>query len=185
MTEYKTDLNRYRGLNSVAEKGGVVLFGSSFAKNIPVSELRQTFHVDCNIYNRSFENITVNEALIVVKEVAMSIEPKKILIQIGEDDLKQENKSIDEIVDNYGKLINKIKSENAKTKIVVVSVCSDDARSSQLNRELEKLAGKFDCQYADITKTSENESVYISAFNMLSFFIIDNLSFSDVMKLAG
>ena len=55
MNEYKNELDCYTRLNKVAQKGGVVFFGSTFAKNIPVSELGQTFNINCNVWSNNWK----------------------------------------------------------------------------------------------------------------------------------
>ena len=47
-------VNEYKKLNSIATQQGVVVFGEGNDVNIPVSELKQSFNLDCAVYNRSF-----------------------------------------------------------------------------------------------------------------------------------
>ena len=56
---YEREAEEYCRLNDFAVRNGIVLFGSTFAKEIPVGELRQAFNLDCNIYNRSFADVSV------------------------------------------------------------------------------------------------------------------------------
>lgn len=185
MNEYKKELEYYSGLNNISRKGGVVLFGSTFAKNIPVSELAQTFGIDCTVYNRSFNDLSVFDAQSLCDEAVLKIQPKKIIIQLGETDIERGYKSVAEITDAYKSLIEKFRSSDKKVKIVVVSVCSDENEASELNASLEALAHKCKCQFADISGSVNNENPSVKAFSTLKFFIPDKINFCDAMTFAG
>ena len=40
------EIKEYQRLNTIAEKGGVVIFGEKEDKEIPVGELKQSFNLD-------------------------------------------------------------------------------------------------------------------------------------------
>lgn len=185
MNEYKKELEYYSRLNSISRKGGVVLFGSTFGKNIPVSELAQTFEMDCKVYNRSFTDLSVFDAAEILDEAVMKNEPDKIIIQLGETDLERGYKSVDEIVSAYENLISKIRKTDKKVKIVIVSVCSDEKETSELNKSLEVLADRCRCQFADISCSVHSEIPFVKAFSSLRLFISDRLSLSDIMSFSG
>lgn len=184
MNEYKKELEYYSRLNSISRKGGVVLFGSTFGKNIPVSELAQTFEMDCHVYNRSFNDLSVSDAAEILDEAVMTLQPDKIIIQLGETDLERGYKSVDEITADFENLINKIRKADKKIKIVVVSVCSDEKETVSLNKSLEALAERQRCQFADISCSAHSEIPFVKAFSSLRLFITDRLSLSDVMSFA-
>lgn len=185
MNEYKNELEYYSRLNSISRKGGVVLFGSTFAKNIPVSELAQTFGLDCTVYNRSFNDLSVFDAQSVCDEAVLSIQPKKIIIQLGETDIERGYKSVAEITDAYKNLIDKFRKADSKVKIVILSVCSYESEASELNSALEALAHSCKCQFADISASVHNEIPSVKAFSTLRFFIPDRVSFCDAITFAG
>ena len=54
---------RYSELNKLAETNGIVIFGMENDKNIPVGEIRQALAIETKIYNRSFNKISVNNAI--------------------------------------------------------------------------------------------------------------------------
>lgn len=181
MTTYKKEMDCYGKLNEIACKGEVVFFGSTFAKDIPVSELAQTFDLDCKIYNRSFQDLSVFDAEELVKECVLCLEPKKILLQLGETDLERGYKSISEIVAAYETLIKTVK-KNKVRNIVIVSVCSDAASAQELNRNLEALARKYGCSFADVAAAYQNPQPEVKAFHMLKSFLRERLSFYDIMN---
>ena len=83
MTVYEREVKNFRELNQVAKQHGVVLFGSTFAKGIPVCELRQAFDLDCDIYNRSFSDLSVFDAKNVLADCVNALHPSKILLQLA------------------------------------------------------------------------------------------------------
>lgn len=184
MNEYQKELQYYSRLNSISRKGGVVLFGSTFGKNIPVSELAQTFEMDCSVYNRSFNDLSVSDAAEIFGEAVMTLQPDKIIIQLGETDLERGYKSVAEITSAFEELIKKIRKADKKVKIVVVSVCSDEKETVSLNKSLEVLAERHRCQFADISCSAHSEIPFVKAFSSLRLFITDKLSLSDVMSFA-
>ena len=184
MNEYKNELDRYRDLYKVAEKGGVVFFGSTFAKNIPAAELGQALQLNCSVYNRSFSDLSVFDALEILDEAVLTLYPKKIILHLGEIDIERGYKSIEEISAAYEQLVLRIKKFDKRIKIIIASMCSEEKGSDQLNAALEKLSSKCRCQYADISKAKESEAPFISAFKMLKFFMLDRITFYDAMNLA-
>lgn len=182
MNEYLNEIKSYEMLNEIADKDGVVVFGSTFTKNIPVSELAQALCLKCSIFNRSFNDLSVFDAVELFEATVKPLEPKKVLLQLGETDLARGYKSIDEIVNAYENLITTMRIYNKRISIVVVSVCSNEADAMALNVRLEELARKCKCQYADVTPATKTEKPGIKAFSMLKFFIKDKVSFYDAMN---
>lgn len=186
MNIYERELDNFRKLNKIANKNGVVLFGSSFAKDIPVCELKQSFNMDCDIYNRSVTDLSVFDAEMLLDNCVIDLAPKKVLIQLGETDLERGYRTIPEIVKAYEKIITKLKSADKRCDIVIVSVCSSSAEihPEELNKQLELVARKAKCKYADVSLAFSNASPSIKAFSLLRFFMRDVISFSDAMKMA-
>jgi len=182
MKEYEREYDYYRNLNRISQKGNVVLFGSSFMKSIPVSELTQTFGLNCVAYNRSFTDLSVFDAKKLLSDTITELMPGKLVLQLGETDLARGYKSLNEITEEYAKLIKYIKAENKKIKIIIASICSTDPETVKYNKMLEELANKLGCQYADITNEDETLMPEVKAFSLLKCFIIDKLNFYDIMQ---
>lgn len=187
MNVYEREIDNFRKLNKIAQTNGVVLFGSSFAKEIPVCELKQAFQLNCDIYNRSLTDLSVLNAEKVLDDCVFSLRPKKVLLQLGETDLEQGYLTIPEIVNAYENIIRKIKNADKHCKIVVVSVCENGSGvyPEELNKQLEAMAQRTKCQYADISPAFSNDSPCIKAFSLLKFFMLDKITFCDAMTLAN
>lgn len=185
MSVYERELASYRRLNEIAKKNGVVLFGSSFAKDIPVCELKQAFELDCDIYNRSFTDLSVFDAKELLDECVLKLAPHKVLLQMGETDLERGYHTIPEIVAEYEKTVNEIKKADKYCDVIVVSVCDNGSGvyPEELNKQLEAMADRCGCKYADITPAFANESPTVKAFSMLKRFMRDRISFCDTVSM--
>ncbi|MCM1577418.1 MAG: hypothetical protein NC078_01295 [Ruminococcus sp.] len=186
MNAYEKEERNYHRLNSVARPNGVVLFGSNFAKDIPVCELKQAFGLECNVYNRSYSDLSLYDAPALLNECLTELSPKKILIDLGETDLEN-GEDIPEIVAAYEHLIENIRIYSKRCKIVIISVCADNCGSractaGELNTALEKMADRLKCSFADISPAAKSEQPTVKAFSMLRFFMLDRISLSDVMS---
>ena len=184
---YEREAEEYCRLNEFAVRNGVVLFGSTFAKEIPVGELRQAFDLDFNIYNRSFTDVSVFDAEPLLMECAESLAPSKILLQLGETDLERGYRSVPEIIAAYDSLVKSIKKRNRFTDIVIVSVCenSNGIQPSEFNSQLEKLAKKNKCRFADISNASSDRMPVVKAFSMLKMFMRNGITFCDAMNMVN
>ena len=185
MNVHEREIENFRKLNKLAKMNGVVLFGSSFAKNIPVCELKQAFHLDCNIYNRSLTDLSIFHAEELLNDCIFSLKPGTVLLQLGETDLEQGYHTIPEIIEAYKSLITKLKAADKHCDIVIVSVCENSSvvYPDALNKQLEALAHSAKCQYADISPAFSNDSPSVKAFSLLKYFMLDQFSFYDSMTL--
>lgn len=184
---YEREAEEYCKLNEFAVKNGIVLFGSTFAKDIPVGELRQAFDLDCNIYNRSFTDVSIFDAEALLIECVESLAPSKILLQLGETDLERGYRSVPEIIAAYDSLVKSIKKRNRFTDIVIVSVCenSNDIQPSEFNSQLENMAKKNKCKFADISNAASDRMPVVKAFSMLKMFMRNGITFCDAMTMVN
>lgn len=182
---YEREAEEYCELNEVAATNGVVMFGSTFAKEIPVGELRQAFDLSFNIYNRSFTDVSVFDAEPLLIKCAESLAPSKLILQLGETDLERGFKSVPEIISAYDTLVKNIKKRNRFTEVVIVSVCENEngVQPAVFNSELEKMAKKNKCRFADITEATKDKMPVVKAFSMLKRFMRGNISFCDAIIL--
>lgn len=181
MNIYEREEKNYRRLNSVARPNGVLLFGSSFAKDIPVGELRQDFDLSCDVYNRSYTDLSVFDAPELLGSCMTDLAPRKVLLGLGETDLERGFKTVPEIISAYEKLIENIRSYSKRCRIVLISVPDEIGNAGEFNKALEALASRSKCVYADLSSAYRSELPTVKAFSMLRFFILDRVSLSDVM----
>ena len=181
------ELYNYHKLNKIAQKNKTVILGSSFAKAIPVCELKQSFDLNVTIYNRSITNLSVFDIKPFLNDCVFALAPKKLLLNLGETDLEQGTHSIPEIIEAYENLITYIKTNTKHCTIVIISVCNNDneLHPEELNRQLEALAEKTNCQYADISPAFSHDTPSIKAFSLLKFFLRDKITLTDAMTMVS
>ena len=147
------EIKNYTKLNELAEKGGIVIFGCGVDKDIPTCEIRQAFAVESKIYNRSFESVSVNDALSIYKETVAALSPETVLLHIGETDIELFAKNSAEFDNKYRELIGYIKSQNKKCRIAIISLRNYDYDSQieEINKHLKYIADSEQCEYGDIS----------------------------------
>ena len=149
----EAEIKNYAKLNELAEQGGIVIFGCKEDKDIPTGEIRQAFAVESKIYNRSFDNLSVNDALSVYKETVAALSPETVLLHIGETDMDFFAESPVEFDNKYRELIGYIKSQNKKCRIAIVSLRNYDydPQIEVINKHLKYIADSEQCEYGDIS----------------------------------
>lgn len=166
----EAEIRNYTKLNELAEQGGIVIFGCGADKNIPTCELRQAFAVESKVYNRSFENISVKDALHVYKEIVDALSPETVMLHIGETDMDFFTASSAEFDHKYRELIGYIKSQNKKCRIAIVSLKNHDGdpQIEEINKHLKYIADSEQCEYGDIaTKKVWNPKAIMDAASFI------------------
>lgn len=148
----ETEINNFTKLNEIADQGGIVIFGSTEDQNIPTGEIRQAFAIDAKIYNRSFDNLSVTEAINVYKKVIVPLNPETVLIHIGVTDIDFFIENSAEFDNKYRELIAYIKKQNKKCRIAIVSLRNYDnnPQIEEINKHLKYIADSEQCEYGNI-----------------------------------
>ena len=149
----EAEIKNYVKLNDLAEQGGIVIFGCGVDKDIPTGEIRQAFAVESKVYNRSFESISVKDALSVYKETVAALSPETVLLHIGETDMDFFAENSAEFDNKYRELIGYIKSQNQKCRIAIISLRNHDSdpQIEEINKHLKYIADSEQCEYGDIS----------------------------------
>ncbi|MBQ8768173.1 MAG: hypothetical protein IJZ15_00760 [Oscillospiraceae bacterium] len=175
----EAEIKNYTKLNALAEQGGIVIFGCGEDKNIPTCELCQAFAVEQKVYNRSFESISIKDALCVYKETIDALSPETVLLHIGEADVDFFAESSAEFDNKYRELIVYIKSQNKKCRIAIVSLKNydSDTQIGEMNKHLKYIADSEQCEYGDIAtkKVWNPKATMDAAFFVYSIGFVRNL----------
>ena len=144
----------YTMLNSLAEKGGTVIFEGKEDSSIPLCELKQSFELSSDFYNRSFEELSVTNAKELYKSYITDLTPDTVFLHIGENDLTMFQEDSSKFINLYRELIEEIRSSNKKCRIAIVSLKNyeSDAVITKLNEQLKYLADSERCEFADISE---------------------------------
>ena len=138
-------IEKYKKLNEIAIKNGVVIFGEDTDVEIPASELAQSFEFDFPIYNRSYKNLGINDAINLYNETIKPLNPEVIFIHIGKNNTLLEMEDKINFEQTYIKLIEHIKETNKKCKVVVVGV-----NDKLIDQQLKHIADSTKSEYGDI-----------------------------------
>lgn len=180
--EQAQKLESYRRLNRFAQKGQIVLAGSSLMEFFPVNELAQSLGLPYCIYNRGiagYVSAQMREALAVQ---VLELEPSKVFLNIGTNDLGQNLD--DQLWENYPAILQEIQTALPQCRIYLMAYypCNnrDDfglppqiqadmfrfrtpARLLEANRRVEELAQRFHCRYIDVNRGLYDQSGLLQA----------------------
>lgn len=150
----ETELKKYVKLNELADQEGIVIFGNGEDKQIPICELRQAFAIESKIYNRSFKDISVKDAVHLYEQGVSSLFPETVLLHIGEADMDFFRENASAFDQKYRELIGFIKKQNKDCRIAVISLKNydNDAQIGEMNRHLKYIADSEGCEYGDIAE---------------------------------
>ena len=81
------ELKLYKSLNRLANADGTVIFGDADDRVIPLAELKETFELQNNYYNRSFSGLSLSNSADLFDQCVAPLCPKDIYLHIGQNDL--------------------------------------------------------------------------------------------------
>lgn len=141
------EIRDYQRLNTIAEKGGVVIFGEKEDKEIPVGELKQSFNLDYSAYNRSVSELNLDNAIELYDECVLPLLPDTVMIHIGNN--KDYWKDIAGFEQKYITLVNHIKKVSKNVRVVIVSV-----EDVETNRHLKNIADSTRAEFQNVIRTT-------------------------------
>lgn len=150
---FENEIKKYQTLNELAEPNGIVIFGGTSDKEIPLCELKQAFDLKTNLYNRSMEQLSINTALSFYDSCIKSLASDSILLHIGEADFDYFKENFADFDQKYRELIKHIRITNKKCNIAIISFKNpdDNPAVSELNKHLKYIAESEHCEYGDIS----------------------------------
>ena len=159
---YTIEIKKYHFLNEIAERVETVIFGGSEDAAIPAGELHQAFAMETALYNRSFQNLSVEDGIKLYDSCIHPLHPQTLLLHIGEADLEDFAENSTAFDQKYRSLISHIRQQDKKCTIAIISLknqkgCKDIA---EMNRHLKHIAESKRCEFFDISeKTLRNPQV--------------------------
>ena len=99
--QQKDRVNKLKHLNELIIKGQTLFTGSSLMEHFPINELLMSRGINKIIYNRGVGGFTTNDFLEHMDEMIFKIEPSKIFINIGTNDIGGVNYSLEKLIKNY------------------------------------------------------------------------------------
>lgn len=168
-------IERYKRLNKFVKKGEILFVGSSLMEQFPIYELMLDYGINKVIYNRGIGGFTTNELLEVMDVCIFDLEPSKIFINIGTNDMNGVDYKGENLINNYDRILSEINSKlpNAKVYLMAYYPGNRDAatnpwikktlevrtneRISMTNEHVRKLADKYNFKYIDVNKNLYDE----------------------------
>ena len=105
--------------------------------------------------------------------------PDAVKIYIATKDIREVDKVQRDIVALYKEDFSQYESEDKKLKLISIY----DIIPAELNKQLEALAKKEHCRYADIGDALSDASPEVKTFHLLERFIRNKFTFNDVANL--
>lgn len=163
-------MKHFEDVNEYAKDGGIVIFGSTYTNSIPFCELAQDFDTDIPVYNRSIDGLSIVQAQDLIDQCILDLNPCKVFISIGDEDIKKADFDIDVFVEKYQWLLYTLHSQS-RAKIYIVSVVSDDYKARSLNEKLKKIAKQSGCTYVDCAGVLHAKTPSIRFFDIIRFYM--------------
>ena len=170
------EIATYNALNRLSRRDSVVILGSTYFREMPVGELKQAFGILSDIYNRSLTDLSVFEAKDIAVDIVSEMSPRKLILQLGETDLRSGKRTVDEVIEEIDSIVRELHKTDKSAQIVLVSLNNipDRAMEEDYNRKLEKLSHRSKALFADISSDEQDDKCHIQAFRMLRFFMSDD-----------
>lgn len=117
-------VRNYKDLNQCAVKGQILFTGSSLMEQFPVCELAAPLHLDKLIYNRGIGGFVTEEFLQAIDTVLFDLEPSKVFINIGTNDMREWEDGSDwlqRLLGNYEKILKQSRERLPDTEFYLMA----------------------------------------------------------------
>lgn len=133
--------------NEKAVKGQIVFTGSSLMEMFPIEQWIKELGPDAPIiYNRGVGGYRTTDLLPILDACVFELEPRKVFINIGTNDLSDASISLEEVMDNYDRIITQIEEKLPNTIIYIMAyypinyeAATEDMKPCLLIRTNEKI----------------------------------------------
>lgn len=170
--EKRNKVVRYRHLNRFVKKGQILFTGSSLMEQFPINEILQNHGMNTVIYNRGIGGYTIPEMLESMEEQIFELEPSKIFINIGTNDISRPEETTEQLISDYRKVLTQIKDRLPQAKVYMMAYYpvnvqvaarqpwpdADKAaklrleRLDESNKAVSELAQEFGYSFIDVNK---------------------------------
>ncbi|MBT1170076.1 GDSL-type esterase/lipase family protein [Bifidobacterium sp. SO4] len=119
--EKRQKIEQFRRLNRFAKKGQIVFAGSSLAEQFPLNELMLDRGIKTVMYNRGVGGFTTQEFADNLDVLVLDLEPRKLFINIGTNDLNGSDFDIEAFAARYDGIIGSIQDTLPLTAIYMMA----------------------------------------------------------------
>ena len=191
-------LRKYRELNAVAPKGQTVCAGSSLMENFPINELLMNMGSAKKVYNRGMSAYTIDQYAGVL-DIVLDLEPSKLFINIGSNDLSIPGDTIGNMISKYRGLIQRIQAQLPECKIIMLAFypCREEdsgfpmddrvprtmANVNLANERVRELAEELGCAYLDCNAPLLDEEGFLRREYMTDPIHFSPAGYVEVLKI--
>ena len=173
-------LLRYREANKTAQKGQIVFAGSSLMEMFPVEKLLRERGVDVTVYNRGIGGYVTREMLDNLDVCVTDLQPRRVFINIGTNDLSNASISLEELMGRYDEIITAIEQQVRGVRIYMMAyypinydaaedfmkpclLVRTNEKIAEANKLVEQLAMKHGQRYIDVNRGLKDEQGRLKA----------------------
>ncbi|TNJ66119.1 lysophospholipase [Paenibacillus hemerocallicola] len=144
-------VQQYKEMNRRAEKGKTVFVGSSLMEQFPIVKFMLKFDKDYRVYNRGISNYVTADLLATMEECVFELEPAKIFINIGTNDIASPQYRQEDLLANYDLILTRVKERLPKSKVFVMAYYPVNAKAD--------FPGIDQTQKEQLFKTRTNQAI--------------------------
>lgn len=141
--------NWFHELNKYAEPNNILFVGSTFIHDFPINELEINFQIDDAIYNRGIEGLKIQDLKTMLDVCIYELAPAKIILSIGEEDIKEEDFNLETFIMSYISIVKQIKTTLPQCKLYVMGVLPTDNNYIEVNQKLQEKLHSYNIEYID------------------------------------
>lgn len=158
---------RFQKLNQDIQKGQILCAGSSLMEMFPVEKFVKEEYPDTIIYNRGIGGYVTDELLEHLDVCVLDLQPSRLFINIGTNDLSNPDVTIEQLIVNYDKILCRIEEAIPNIEIYLMAYypinyeaateemkpclrIRTNERIQEANKAVEELAKKHHAKYIDI-----------------------------------
>lgn len=202
--EKRKMVQRYHEENKAVVKGQTVFVGSSLMEMFPVEQWVKELGEDAPIvYNRGVGGYKTSDLLPILDICVLELEPSKIFINIGTNDLSDGSIPMEQVMCQYEEIITKIEEQLPEAAIYMMAYypvnyeaateemkpclrVRNNEKIALANREVERLAKKHGKRYIDVNAALMDEQGNLKAEYTIEGMHIKpegyRAIFADIMK---
>lgn len=171
---------KYHELNKTVKKGEIVFTGSSLMEQFPIEKFIEEMGNPYTIYNRGIGGYRVEDMDKALDAMVLELEPKRVFINIGTNDLSDPDMTIEEVMAGYEAILERIKAQNPKVELYMMAyypinydaaedymkpclAIRTNEKIAEANKAVEKLAAKVGAKYIDVNDGLKDEQGRLKA----------------------
>lgn len=170
LAEKQKKVRCFKELNRYVKKGQTVFAGSSLMEQFPIEEMQISHDIPCVIYNRGIGGFVCEELEKVLDECVFELEPSRVFLNIGTNDLNDTECTDEVLVERYRRIVMKILNRLPSVELILMAyypVNPEAAPNEDMRKTLEirsneriksataavkNMAEELDVKFIDVNK---------------------------------